>query len=238
MFLVLYECDKNKQFFILKTDDLTGIEGQQGEYKLFINTDKDIDDIEELFYENLNNSSVSSFKKRGNIGYIVELKNKSDYGYVLHKIINIMTSFINYELQSKKNKKNKNEKPREHITFVIETNSSDESDDTDESESDESDESDESNESNESDESDYIENQFALQMRKKIINRFNKYFKYSKSKKNAYDADMMYKLVSPYKLNNKLKSNLIKKFIKNILEDINVYYDKTSNAFTNVKCLY
>ena len=226
MFLVLYEYDydKNKQFFILKTDDLTGIEGQQDKYKMFISTDKDVDDIEELFYDNLN-SSVSSLKRRGNKGYIVELKNKNDYGFVLQKIISVMTSFINYEFQSKKNK---DENPREQITFVIETNSSDESD---ESES-ESDESDESNDT------DYIENEFAVEMRKKVINRFKKYFKYSRNKKNTYDANLMYRLVSPCKMNSKLKSNLVKKIIKNILEDIDVSYDKTANVFTNVKCLY
>jgi hypothetical protein len=224
MFLVLYEYDydKNKQFFILKTDDLTGIEGQQDKYKMFISTDKDVDDIEELFYDNLN-SSVSSLKRRGNKGYIVELKNKNDYGFVLQKIISVMTSFINYELQSKKNK---DENPREQITFVIETSSSDESDESDESES------------NESDDTDYIENEFAVEMRKKVINRFKKYFKYSRNKKNTYDANLMYRLVSPCKMNSKLKSNLVKKIIKNILEDIDVSYDKNANVFTNVKCLY
>jgi len=223
MFLVLYEYDKNKQFFILKTDDLTGFENQQDRYMMIVSTDKDVKEIEDIFYENLK-TSTSNFKKKGDTGYIVELKNKSDYSFVLYKIINMMSSFINYEL---KTKNNKDENPREQITFIIE------------SESDESNESDESDESDDScDERDYIENEFALQMRKKVYNRFNKYFKYSKNKKNTYDADLLYKLVSPCKMNNKVKSTLLKRIINNILEDVDVYYDKNANVFTNVKCLY
>ena len=54
MFLVLYEYDKNKQFFILKTDDLTGFENQQDRYMMIVSTDKDVKEIEDIFYENLN----------------------------------------------------------------------------------------------------------------------------------------------------------------------------------------
>lgn len=195
------------------------------EYKFTFCTDKMYDNINDIqFY--IRDRKDTTFENTMPQGGICLNLQEDKYTIYEKRCKDIINDIINLLMFGRKVK---DENPREQITFIAESSGSDESD---------TDNTDETDNTDNTDDTDYIENEFAIDMRKKVYNRFEKYFKYSRNKKNTYDADMLFKLVSPYKTGSKFKSNLVKKIIKNILEDIDVSYDKTANVFTNVKCLY